>query len=248
MKALCQTTCYLKNVLFSAKGRSGAEREAEGIQIYPMMFYKNNKQYHSTVTNGEALTLKSPDSEITLEVSKGLKAVIMQHIHTDFEAVCMSIPSHECLVSPAVRFIVHNGNYQDSEHLSFKAKIPHCLPERYDFSLLKVRLGNVSKKGFLKEVQRGKPQSMDTPYYTADTKYITLYTNHFCDMVCTSTKKTCDSLAILPFGYLYPLTDEKQTRAKVNVFLCSYLYNDQDVRKVCIPNISKWLGLFKKLK
>ena len=57
-------------------------------------------------------------------------------------------------------------------------------------------------------------------------------------MVCTSTKKTCDSLAILPFGYLYPLTDENQTRAKVNVFLCSYLYNNQDIRKVCIPNIS----------
>ena len=213
-----------------------------------MMFYKNCKQYHATVTNGEALTLKSPDSEITLEVAEGLNAVIMQHVHADFDTICMFIPPHECIVSPAVRFIVQNGNHEKSEEFMFKAKIPHCLPEGYDFSQLKVRSGNLSKKASLKEIERGKPQSTDTPYYTADEKYITLYTNHFCDIVCTSTNKACDSLTILPFGYLYPLKDENETRAKVKVFLCSYLYSEQDVRMVCIPNISKYLGLFKKLK
>ena len=71
-----------------------------------MMFHKNHKQYYATVINREAVTLKSPDSEVTLEISQGLKAVIMQHIHTDFEAACKSIPTHECLVSPVVRFIV----------------------------------------------------------------------------------------------------------------------------------------------
>ena len=201
-----------------------------------MMFYKNHKQYHVTVTNGKALTMKSPDSEITLEVPDGLKSVIMQHIHTDFEAVNMYIPPHECIVSPAVRFIVQKGNYQESQHFKvFKAKIPHCLPEAYDFSFLKVRLGNLSRKGSLKEVQRGKPQSTDTSYYTADKKHITLYTNHFCDVVCTSSKKICDSaLVILPFGYLYPDPGENKTMAKVKVFLCSYLFNRQDVRMVSL--------------
>ena len=220
----------------SAKGRqAGTELGAEGINIYPMMFYKNRKQYHAAVTNGEGLTLKSPDSEITLEVAKGLKAVITQHIHTDFDAVNMSIPSHECLVSPVVRFIVQNGNHQESKEFTFKAKIPHCLPEGYDLSLVKVRCGNLSKKCSLKEVLRGKPQSPNTPYFTANKKYITLYTYHFCDVMCTATKKICDSsLVILPFGYLYPDRDENQTMAKVKVFLCSYLFNRQDVRMVSL--------------
>ena len=156
--------------------------------------------YFTCIVSNKGLTLKSPSSEITLEVAEGLKAVITPHIYTDFEMVNRSIPSHECLVSPVVHFTSHNGNGQESEHLSFKAKIPHFLPEGYDFSLLKVRLGNLSKKGSLKEVQRGKPQSPNTPYYTADEKYITLYTSHFCEVVCTSTKKICDSsLVILPF-------------------------------------------------
>ena len=205
-----------------------------------MMFYKNCKQYYATVANGNASTMRSPDSEITLEVAKGLKAIIMQHIHTDFETVCMSIPCHECLVSPVVRFIIQNGKHQESEEFIFKAKIPHCLSQGYDFSLLKVRLGNLSKKGSLKEVQRGKPQSTNTPFYTADEKYITLYTNHFCDVVCSSTKKICDSsLVILPFGKLYRVIDENQTKAKVKVFLCNYRFNKPDDRMVCIPSSSK---------
>ena len=201
------------------------------------MFYKNYKQYYTTVTNGKALTMRSPDSEVTLEVAEGIKAVIMQHIHIDFETVCTSIPSHECLVSPVVRFIIQNGKNQGTEEFAFKAKIPHCLPKGYDFSLLKIRCGNVGKKGSLKEVQREKPKSTNTPFYTTDEKHITLYTNHFCDVVCTSTKKICDSsLVILPFGYLYPVRDENQTIAKVKVFLCNYLYHKPDVRMVCIPS------------
>ena len=201
------------------------------------MFYKNGKQYHAAVTNCRALKLRSPDSEITLEVSEGLKAVIMQHIHTEFEVVNRCIPGQECIVSPAVCYIIQNGNYEGSKEYIFKVNIPHCLPEGCDFSLLKVRLGNLSKKGSLKEVQRRKPQSTDTPYYTTNVKYITLYTNHFCDVVCTTTKKICDSaLVILPFGYLYPERDENKTMAKVKVFLCSYLFNRQDVRMVSASN------------
>ena len=202
-----------------------------------MMFYKDGKQYHAAVTNGRALKLRSPDSEITLEVSEGLKAVIMQHIHTDFEAVNRCIPGQDCIVSPAVRFIIQNGNDEKSEEFIFKANIPHCLPGGYDFSLLKVRFGNLGKKGSLKEVQRGKPDSTNIPYYQVDGKYITVYTYHFCDLVCTSTKKICDSmLVILPFGYLYPESDENKTMAKVKVFLCNYLFNRQDVRMVSASN------------
>ena len=110
------------------------EQDIEGTQTYPMMFYNNGKQYHATVTNGKPLTLKSPDSEITLEVPKGLKAVIMQHIHADYDPVNKFIPSHECLVASIVRFKIHAGNHQESGEFTFKAKIPHCLPEGYDLS------------------------------------------------------------------------------------------------------------------
>ena len=189
------------------------------------------------MTNGEPLTVKSPDSKITLEVPRGLKAVIMQHIHTDYEELDKSIPPHECIVSPAVHFIVKNRKYEESKEFIIKAKIPHCLPGGYDVSLLKVRLGNLSKKSFLKEVQRGKPQSPNTPYYTADKKYIILYTSHFCEVVCTSSEKICDSaLTILSLGHLDQARDENLTMAKVKVFLCSHLLNRQQVLEVSWSN------------
>ena len=80
----------------------------------------------------------------------------------------------------------------------------------------------------------GKPESLKHSilHYRRE-QYITLYTNHFCDVVCTSNKKICDSsLVILPFGYLYRDKDENQTSSKIKVFLCSYLFNRHDVRMV----------------
>ena len=113
-----------------------------------------------------------------------------------------------------------------SDFPRFTATIPHCLPEKHDLSLIKVRLAKGGQKGFLREIlQEEERSSEDTPYYQVDHKYIKVYANHFCPIVCTVEKKICDSsLVILAFGSLDHI-DGDQTIVKLKVHLCNYLYN-----------------------
>ena len=161
------------------------------------------------------------ESEVSLEVAKGVKAVIAQYIYTSFRPASFVIPSNECFVSPVVRFYVQEDDDKDSSvspEFKFKVTIPHCLTNELELSLLKVRCGNIERKPSLRTVVK-------TSYYTTDDKYITLYMNHFCDIVCTSSKKVCNSsLLILPFGSLEQ-NEEGQTYAKVKVFICNLLFN-----------------------
>ena len=157
-----------------------------------------------------------------------------QHIYTNFEDIKFAIPGKECIISPVVRF--HTRDQSQAEvvdNYKFTAKIPHCLDAESDLSHIKIRCGSIQRKKSLREVQKGCPDDVRIPYYTADEKYITLHTNHFCDVICTTEKHNCNtSLVILPFGRLNWDEDEGETYATVRVFLCSRLFNMPDYRLV----------------
>ena len=195
-----------------------------------MMLRKKNRLYYATITNGDHILMKAPNSQVSLEVMKGVKATITHHIYTNYEDIKRALPGHECLVSPIVHFSVQDCQ-QNPAHFpfKFKARFPHCLQTESDFALVKVRWGNIFQQRSLKEVPKGDPEPSAVPCYSIDGQFITLYTNHFCDVVCTTEEKLCNKLlVILPFGYISRCEEDRQTYVKVKVFVCSYLSDMPD--------------------
>ena len=152
------------------------------------------------------------------------------------EPSCNIFTYSHILVSPVVRFhtMENLGDQAPSGYRYNKVTISHCLSREYDPSSIKVRYGNIYKRS-LREIQLGKPQEGFKPFYEVEGKSITVYTSHFCDIVCTSTQKICTSKVLaLPFGLIrtFNIDSDEQTNVKVKIFLCSILYSSTSLQKV----------------
>ena len=71
-------------------------------QTFPISIQTNRKQFSATLTSGVACLLQDTGSNISIEVSKGTRAVIKQHVHTNLETLGCATSSNECIVSPVV--------------------------------------------------------------------------------------------------------------------------------------------------
>ena len=169
-------------------------------QTYKALLRMNTSKYLATKVIGGGTKLVEPGSDISLEVAKGVSAVIVQHIHTNLESVRCAVPKSECIVSPVVSFRVYENGLGEVVGWKFKASIPQ---DTHDPSLVKERCGNIFNWRYMREVSEGDPKSSMVPCYKIDKMCITLYTNHFCDIVCSCEEKLCHkSLVILPYGKL----------------------------------------------
>ena len=186
----------------------------------------------AVVDGRKTLVRSSNESDVSIEVAAGVQSVIMKHIHTDFDLIRKSTPKEECLISPVVYLHAHEVCEQkESAEYRYKAMIPHYLPVGKNLSSVKVRCGDITI-GSLKEIGREKPQDKTIPYYEVETDHVTLYSNHFCDILCTSTEKVCTTKVVaLPFGRLQ---QEKSviTRMSMKTYLCNYLYGDKGLKSV----------------
>ena len=202
------------------------------------------REYMAGVVKGRAVLRADPESDISIETDEGVKGIIMQHIHTDFQIIRDVTSSRECLISPVVRFhTVESVGDPSACGYRYKVTIPHCLPRNHDSSSIRVRYGNIYK-GTLKEMKLGKHQEGFKPFYEIQDKSITVYANHFCDVVCTSAQKICTSkILTLPFGLIrtFDTGSAEQTNVKVKIFLCSILYSSTSLQKVR-PFLFKFLS------
>ena len=203
-----------------------------------MTVQKGFKDYSVAVVDGrKTLGRSSNESDVSIEVAAGVRSVIMKPIQNDFDSIRKSIPKEECLISPVVFLHAEDVCEQkESAEYRYKAMIPHYLPVGHNLSSVKVRCGNI-KRGSLREIGREKPQDGTIPYYEVETNYVTLHSNHFCDVVCTSTEKVCTTKVIaLPFGLLCKedTTSIITTRMKMKTYMCSYLYSDSNLQSVSI--------------
>ena len=151
------------------------------------LFHKNYKDYCVSVVHGEGSVVTYCDSDVTLEVTHNMRTVVMQHSRTNFESVRKAIPQKECLISPVVEF--HTLELAGPEELvghryRYKATIPHYLSRRHNLSCVKVRYGDINKPESLRMLRKGNPEKENLPCYKIGRKNITIYCNHFCDVVC----------------------------------------------------------------
>ena len=160
---------------------------------YSAHFHKNYKDYFVSMAQGVGSVVHDPCSNVRLEVANSVKTVVMQHLHTDFQIVRNTIPQKECLISPVVGF--HTFELEEPEELEgngyrYKATIPHYLSKSYNLSCVKVRFGDISSPQSLRMLRNGRSDKENVPYYIVNKKTIKIYCNHFCEVVCTSMKKS----------------------------------------------------------
>ena len=197
---------------------------------------KCNNEFLATRTFGKKVKIKDPLSDISLEVAKGVKSLVMQSVNMDFHLLRKVIPATECLAGPVVQFHMDDKEKQEvAEGCKYKITIPHYLSRHHDLSSVRVRYGNLRRPLVMKEVQKEDPINQSFPCFEINMKYITVYANHFCPVVCTSTQKVCTSkILAIPFGWIGTVGSDSDTLMKVKTYLCSYLYNDKILRLVSL--------------
>ena len=199
-------------------------------------FYKNYKDYFVSVVHGEGSVVQDPHSDVKLEVAHSVKTVVMQHSHTNFQLVRNAVPQKECLITPVVEFYtleLEGPQELEGNRYRYKATIPHYLSRRHNLLSVKVRTGDIRSPESLRMLRKGNPEKEKLPCYHIGRKTITIYCNHFCDVVCTSSQKVCTSkIVALPFGRIGPDSSKTQTFTKVETYVCSFLYSDKKLKWV----------------
>ena len=150
---------------------------------------RNWKRNIATVSQGEARILQDDDSDVSLEIPKRSNGVFVLRVHTDLTRFKELVPQEECIIGPMVE--VENlkpCEERESEEIGFVVKIPHCIKKKKDWDRIKVRLGDVTQPGTLREIP-SQERATNFAYYTIHKHFLAIHTRHFCLVMCTICKQ-----------------------------------------------------------
>ena len=203
-------------------------------KLFPMTA-KNDitGEYAVAVLAGAAITLQDSKSAVSVDVPKDVKGTFWQKIHTEFSKFKKVVPEEECFVGPVVELHLKPFKKEEDGPHQYIIRIPHCLTSKQQLSSVKVRRGDNRRKKPFKELPSKIPSKDAAACYEVDYKYITIYTTHFCQFVCSACQNPCGSYIMgFPFGATSPDDDDDDTTATVMMYLCCPLYNIDDFRWV----------------
>ena len=227
---------------------------------FPMKTQRNYLQYAAAVIQGESMTLQDFNTDVSVHAPEGIKAVLWQHVYTEFsrfrDVIPEVIPEDECMVAPVVEIHVKElGEKQEAVQDQYKIKIPHCLTKKEQLSSIIVRSGDVYSKRRFEKLDTKKQSGNTGPFYEVDEKYITIHAAHSCQLVCSTCEQICQlvcstceqicqllcsncqkicmcSMKVFAYGFLTKLGQSSHMRVKV--FLCPAMYRSKPSRRVCI--------------
>ena len=179
-------------------------------------------------------TVQAKDSEVEVTIPDGIKAILLQKVHTEFSQFRDIIPEDECIIGPVVELHVKTQHEVYSTRKKYIIKIPHYLETEEQLSSIKVRYGDVTENIDFTELRR-KVTSRDVmPYYEVDSTHIIINTDNFSQFICTDCgkKESCHNIMVFPFGSLSQQEEDETTLTKVKVYLCSPLYKIVDFKTV----------------
>ena len=207
--------------------------------------YQNSKKYNATASHGESKVLQGDGSEVSLTLPQGSQGVYMTRVHTDPSRFHGVIPDNECIISPLVE--VENIPFQKiddkeevAEKIMYAIYIPHCLSDENMWSqelwkFIKVRHGNIHKSALFREIPTKSERQENGVYYEIKSRFITVYTDHFSQFICTICKKVCTASAtVFLIGKLIPSREDQETVVKLKPYFCCSLYRIEDYKKVLI--------------
>ena len=123
-------------------------------QTFPISIQNNRKAFSATITSGAPSILQDTGSNISIEVAKGTRAVIRQHIHTNLEALGYATSRNECIVSPVVTVhtmeiitdqdaaLKHRKKESDNVQAMELEPVSTIMPRKLEHSYLKERHSN----------------------------------------------------------------------------------------------------------
>ena len=151
-------------------------------------------------------------------------------IHLDRSQFAKVIPNNECLVAAIPEF--HSFPERTlPDNKFYQIKLEHCLKSAEERKLLIVRQGCLRTRDKFEEIPYFPQATGDAAFYEVDERYITIYTHHFTEFICTVCNKVCKQRArLLIFGSLRHLNNS--TKVAVRPLMCSYLYSIDIFRQV----------------
>ena len=197
-------------------------------------FRKGYLTYFGVRVQGAGGVLQSKASDVVLYISKGLHAFVYGYIHTDPGPFLEKIPEGHCLVAPIVEYHYDATNDVSNKELFFKIKIPHCVTLKEDFKLIRVQHGDIHDGVAFTQLPTL------SSYFRVDEKYITIYTRHFSQFICTGCEEMCYGQAR---AFMFRrITPSKISQSKVDpaaslrLYICSPLHKIRDYREVSTTN------------
>ncbi len=191
LKVIISIPEFLRKQNISTTGTTVQQPTAlESSHDYSMTMTKGYKEYIGTTSAyGKMNTLQALDSDVILTIPKGIRATVIAHIHTHTQDILQNIPDGECLIAPVPDYsciVRHRENDNDM----FEVKIRHCAAQNWRRII--VSCGDIHNGvPFTKMKKRNKFSPKDGNHYTVDKKFITIYTSHFCQFLCTLCGEQC---------------------------------------------------------
>ena len=156
------------------------------IGSHSVEFQKGWRTYFGVRVQGAGGILQNKASDVLLYISRGLHAFVYGYIHTDPVPFLEEIPEDHCLVAPIVEYHYEATNDVSNKQLFFKIKVPHCITQKKDLKSVQVQHGDIYSG--IAFTQLPTPSS----YFQVDDIYVTIYTRHFSQFICTSCNKICN--------------------------------------------------------
>ena len=134
-------------------------------QTFPISIQNKRKTFSATITYDAPSILQDTGSNISIEVAKGTRAVIKQHIHTNLEPLGFVTSRNECIVSPVVTVqtmeiisdqdaaLMHRKKETDNDQPMELEPVSIILPRKLEDQPMK------PKHSYLEESQSDEDQS-----------------------------------------------------------------------------------------
>ncbi len=191
-----------------------------------------NRKFADVSCYGEGQTVRVPGSDVSLHIPEGSWGRYRIHVSTDFSKYLQDIPANECIVGPLVEVVHLNDETHPSNRLH-TISIPHNIPNKADWHLMKVRTGKAKDPIEFRDITKKRQEDEESEGFWVDEKLIRIHTHSFSPFVCTICKTVCSkSIKVYLYGNAKALEQPDETQVNIKVFLTSYLYQLPEFREV----------------
>ena len=180
---------------------------------------------------GEAHTVRVQDTDVSLDIPEGSRGDYQIDVATDFSPYFQTIPVDECVVAPLVD--VNLSNVTHESDLFHTISIPHNIPNKGDWHLMRVRTGKAYETEF-RLILPKKPDDRNSEGFWVEAKFIKIHTRSFSVFLCSICKTVCnESMKAILYGDARAWKQPSfTTKVEIKVFLSSYLYQLTAFRRV----------------
>ncbi len=181
--------------------------------------------------------MQGKNSDVTLTIPKGMHCSVVGHVHTYTQELLNNIPEGEWLVAPIPEYTCQVN--QNEKGGMFEIKLRHCAAQNWENII--VRCGDFRNQIPFSHMPMKRMFSPGQgSHYTVDNEFITIYTSHFCQFLCTVCGEECEGeIQALLFGTTFR-GDSNSLIHTSKLYLCGPLYSIQDYRQVKESSSSPW--------